>query len=131
MLKPVEMSKIIMAGPDTEMDKTIKALHKMRILHIVDHKKNEVDIGMSLERANKLSEILIKTRSIIFYLNIRQEINQSRLNELRKQNISLNKLEKEIAKIETETKTSLEELRNTENNIKDKKELINKLELLN
>jgi len=39
MLKPLEMSKIIVIGPDTEMEKTVKALHKMKIMHVVDHKK--------------------------------------------------------------------------------------------
>ena len=130
MLKPLEMSKIIVAGPDTEMEKTIKALHKMRIMHIVDHKKNDVDIGMPLEKANKFAEILVKIRSLISYLEINQEPNKSKLNELRKQKISLSKLEKDMARIETETKANLEELKNTENNIKNKQELANKLELL-
>ena len=83
------MSKIIVIGPDTEMEKTVKALHKMKIMHVVDHKKNELDIGTPLERANKLSEILIKTKSIISHLEVKQELNQDKLKELRKKKIAL------------------------------------------
>ncbi len=130
MLKPLEMSKIIIVGPDTEMEKTIRILHKMRIMHIVDHKKNEIDIGEPFERANKISEILVKTRSIASQLEVKQDLNLKKLKELRKYKLNINKLEKETRSIESEVNMNLEELRSVENNLKNKKELIKKLELL-
>jgi len=130
MLKPLEMSKIVIVGPDSLIEKTIKALHKMRVLHIVDHKKNELDIGTPLERANKLSEILVKTRSMISQLEIKEKVNLKKLKELRRRKLNLDKIEKEINRIEVEINNKLEGVRNIENNLKDKKELAEKLELL-
>lgn len=130
MLKPLEMSKIIVIGPDTEMEKTIKALHKMKIMHIVDHKKDEIDIGTPLENADRLSEILVKIKSIISHLEIKQELNQDKLKELKKKKIALIKLERETPKIELEITDKLKELKDIENNIKNKKGLIRRLELL-
>lgn len=130
MLKPLGMSKIVIVGPDTELEKTIKCLHKMKIVHIVDHKKNEVDIGEPLEIANKMSEILVKTRSIISQLKIKEELNTKKLEELRKHKLAVAKHEKETRRIEEEINNTLEKLKTIENNIKNKKELIKKLELL-
>ena len=130
MLKPLEMSKIILAGPDSEMEQTIKALHKMKILHISDHKKDDVDIGAPMEDAEKLSEILVKVRSIISGLGIKHELNHKKLDEMRKQKQSLSKFEKEILAVESELKGKITKINDIENEIKAKKELIRKLGLL-
>lgn len=126
MLKPLEMSKIVIIGPDTAMEKAIAVLHNMNVLHILDHKKEELDIGTPFENANKLSELLVKTKSITSQLGIEEEdiINL----KVKKQN--LNKIEKEMIKIEKEVNKVIEELKDTVNVIKEKQELVNKLELI-
>ncbi len=124
------MSKIVIVGPDTEMEKTIKALHKMNIMHIVDHKKDDLDIGQPLENAEKLSEILVKTRSLVSQLDIKESPDPEKLKELRKRKLGIFKLEKETTTIDTEISNILEELRTTNTDIKNKEDLIKKLELL-
>ena len=52
----------------------INELHNLKILHIVEHSKNEnADIGKPLESASKLSEILVKIRALIATLSIKKE----------------------------------------------------------
>ena len=48
MLNQEEMSKITIAGPDSHIKGVISKLHELRVIHIVDHKKNEFDIGAPL-----------------------------------------------------------------------------------
>jgi len=74
MLKPYEMDSVLIAGPNSVQEKVIKELHKLKILHIVDHSKNEMaDIGKPLENSNKLSELIVKVRALITALNISKE----------------------------------------------------------
>ena len=71
MLKPYEMSSVILTGPKSLQEEVIKELHNLKVLHIVDHSKNEIaDIGVPLESAGKLSEILVRVRAIIDALGI-------------------------------------------------------------
>src|SRR3989338_676469 len=69
MLNPEEMSKITIAGPDSHINGVISKLHELKVMHIVDHKKNEFDIGAPLENANRISDLIVRIKSIISYLN--------------------------------------------------------------
>ncbi len=70
-MKPASMIKVSVTGPKTALPLIIDELHKLKLLHIVDHnKENDLDIGTALPIASQLSEILIKIRSICSYLNI-------------------------------------------------------------
>ncbi len=80
MLRPYEMSSVIMTGPNKFQEDVIKELHKLRILHIVEHSKTDLaDIGNPLENANKLSETIVKVRSLITALNIKKGENKFEL----------------------------------------------------
>ena len=73
MFKPESMVKLTITGSKTYMEKVIAGLHKLKILHIIDHiKSNECDIGSPLEKGSKLSEILVKIRAISSYLKIKK-----------------------------------------------------------
>ena len=74
MLRPYEMNSVLITGPKKLQEKVIKELHKLKILHIVEHSKNELaDIGSPLETANKLSEIIVKVRALMTALNVKKE----------------------------------------------------------
>ena len=74
MLKPYEMSKIMVAGPKKVQENVISELHKLKILHIVEHSKNELaDIGQPMESAGRLSEMMVKVRSLMSALNIARD----------------------------------------------------------
>src|SRR3989338_1742753 len=74
MLRPNQMSGVLIAGPKNVQEDIIKELHDLKVLHIVDYSKNEhADIGTPLESASKLSESLVKVRSLISSLNVKKE----------------------------------------------------------
>ena len=66
------MSSVIITGPNNIQETVIKELHNLKILHIVEHSKNELaDIGKPLYNAGRLSETLVKIRALIAALNIK------------------------------------------------------------
>lgn len=71
MLKPCEMSKLLIAGPKNHMGAVISELHKLKVLHIVEHVKEEdVDIGKPMENAEALSELIVRIRAISSQLRV-------------------------------------------------------------
>ena len=75
MMKPYEMSSVIITGPKSLQEEIIKELHSLKVLHIVEHSKSEIaDIGIPLESAGKLSEILVRVRAIIDALGISRKM---------------------------------------------------------
>src|SRR3989344_1389354 len=74
MLKPYDMSSIIITGPKAIQEAIIRELHELKVLHIVEHSKNELaDIGKPLGSAANLSEALVKVRALIAALGIKKE----------------------------------------------------------
>ena len=74
MLNPHSMSSVIITGPNNMQETAIKELHEMKILHIVEHSKNELaDIGKPLENAARLSEILVRIRALMSAFGISRE----------------------------------------------------------
>ena len=118
MLRPYQMSSVIITGPNNLQETVVKELHDMKILHIVEHSKSELaDIGKPFENANKLSEILVKVRALISTLNIKQEENKF---EIRR---GLVEIESTTKKLNEEMGTSIEELKKIE-------EIISKIDAL-
>jgi hypothetical protein len=73
MLRPHEMDSAIITGPINLQEKIIQELHKLKILHIVDHSKSDLaDIGSPLESASRLSEMIVKVRALITSLSIKR-----------------------------------------------------------
>ncbi len=74
MLRPYEMSNLIITGPNNLLETVVKELHEMEILHIVDHSKSDLaDIGKPMASSGMLSEVLVKVRSLTSNLNIKKE----------------------------------------------------------
>ena len=109
MLRPYEMSSVIITGLKNLQETIIRELHNLKILHLIEHSKNELaDIGRPLESANRLSEILVKIRALIAALNIKkQEIKF----ELKK---SFLEIESTTKKLTEELNINLEELKKKE-----------------
>ncbi len=73
MPRPYEMSRVILTGPNGVQESIIKELHDLEVLHIIEHSKNELaDIGQPLGSSNKLSEIIVRIRSVINSLGIKK-----------------------------------------------------------
>ena len=125
MLRPYDMSSVIITGPKNVQENLIKELHSLRVLHIVEHSKSEfADIGTPLKEASKLSEVLVKVRALISALNIKKESNKF---ELKK---GLLDIEQSTKKISDELNNCLEELKKIESQISTNEPLKQELEIL-
>ncbi|MBI2557760.1 V-type ATP synthase subunit I [Candidatus Woesearchaeota archaeon] len=112
MLTPHKMDSVVITGPNSVMEHVIKALHNMKVLHIVEHSDKELaDIGSPLKSANKLSEILVNVRALIAALGIKKEDKTF-------------KLKKGLLEIESTTKKLSEEVRMSQEELKKTEELI-------
>ena len=74
MLKPYEMTSIIITGPNALQEIVIKEIHGMKVLHIISHSKNELaDIGNPMDDAGMISELFVKARALISELGIKKK----------------------------------------------------------
>ncbi|HEY7588528.1 MAG TPA: V-type ATP synthase subunit I [Thermoplasmata archaeon] len=74
MLRPVPMTRALIVGPRDDLERTVDALYRLRLLHIVDHRAGEHDleIGTPLRQAAQASEVLVKLRSIVNVLQVQE-----------------------------------------------------------
>ncbi|NOQ55199.1 MAG: hypothetical protein GQ477_00150 [Nanohaloarchaea archaeon] len=74
MLKPKKMCKVTIAGPKSMRDQVVSFLYGREILHIDEYTRpadeKVLDIGIPTEKASRLSEDLVKLRSIKKHLNV-------------------------------------------------------------
>lgn len=93
------MSKLLIAAPKNYNKQIIGELHKLKVLHIVEHvKESDVDIGEPLQNANALSETLVRIRSISSYLNVDKKTKDAgKLFELNKDYCDLEDMSKNLA----------------------------------
>ena len=84
MFHAERMKKLSIIGPGTKLDVLIKTLHRLRVLHVVDHQKSdELDIGRPLERAASCAETLLLLRSINSCYNLGGKVNHANNNRLK------------------------------------------------
>lgn len=125
MLRPYDMDRVIITGPKDLQEKIIKSLHEMGILHIVEHSKNELaDIGQPLESSNRLSEIIVKVRSLITTLNIKKRGHRFKLKR------GFLEISQTTKKLNEELNSHLEKLRRVDEQTSKNKTLIQELEIL-
>ena len=125
MLKPYQMSSVIITGPKNIQDAIIKELHDLQVLHIVDHSKNDLaDIGMPLESANRLSELLVKARALIFALGVKKEGKEIKLKR------GISDIESALKKLSAEVNSNLYELKKTEGLLSKNESVKQELEVL-
>ena len=75
MLRPVKMSRVVVAGSKDVMPPVVEKLHELRLLHIVNYNGSlpEFEIGKPIGKAKEYSEDLIKLRSMARYLDIKSK----------------------------------------------------------
>lgn len=75
MFRPVPMTRVLIVGSRDELPATVDALHRLKILHIVDHEAGAHDLGIGapLPQASQLSEHLLKLRSIATVLRVEED----------------------------------------------------------
>jgi V/A-type H+/Na+-transporting ATPase subunit I len=123
MLRTKRMTKVRITGPQTSLQTVIRLLHKLKLVHLLDHlKTEELDIGKPLSEGERVSALLLKVRSLITPLEIssgtKEEIDtHASLDTLEKQFADVlaqyEKLQKSISSLQctiTEKKNTLKEL---------------------
>lgn len=75
MLRPVKMSRVVVAGSKDVVAPVIEKLHELRLLHIVNYNGSqpEFELGKPIGKAKEYSEDLIKLRSMSRYLDIKSK----------------------------------------------------------
>jgi V/A-type H+-transporting ATPase subunit I len=76
MLRPVEMSRVVVAGSKDVMAPVIDRLHELRLLHLVNYSGGEesFEMGKPIGKAKEYSEDLIKLRSLARYIDIKNKM---------------------------------------------------------
>jgi len=75
MLRPVKMSRVVVAGSKDVIAPVVEKLHELRLLHIVNYNGSQpsFEIGKPIGKAKEYSEDLIKLRSVSRYLEIKNK----------------------------------------------------------
>ncbi len=112
------MRKLTVIGPQTVIDKAVQELHRLKAVHISDHRKDEnLDIGSPFGRASRLSALLITLRAVSTALGVSgtkklsngfRAVGVKNLSELEK---AAKKLNKEVSSIASERKGAEDELK--------------------
>lgn len=106
MPRPYEMSRVIVTGPNSVQEAIIKELHELEVLHIIEHSKNELaDIGQPFGNSSKLSEIIVRIRSVINSLGVKHG------DEIPQTKSGLFEIDRTSKKIAEEVNKNNEELR--------------------
>ncbi len=74
MLRPEEMTRVVVVGSIDSLDATIGRLYELGVLHLIDFTKQdeEFKLGQPLEAASGASQKLLKLRSMIRALEIEE-----------------------------------------------------------
>lgn len=93
MLKPIEMSRVIIISTKDNIEKTTEILHQLNVLHIVDFTEEDelFKIDKPLQKSKSLSEYLLKLRAMEKMLGIKEEDIKERT--------SIQKIEDEIQQV--------------------------------
>ncbi|MBK7385822.1 MAG: V-type ATP synthase subunit I [Methanothrix sp.] len=75
MLRPVSMSRVVVAGSKDVISPVVEKLHELRLLHIVNYNGDqpEFELGKPIGKAREYSENLIKLRSVTRYLDMKNK----------------------------------------------------------
>ncbi len=123
MLRPVKMSRVVVAGSKDVMAPVVEKLHELRLLHIVNYNGNmpEFELGKPIGKAKEHSEDLIKLRSMARYLDIKSKAPEvtypesqvvSQMDDLLNNvGAEVNKTSERIIEIETEIKSKQDQIK--------------------
>lgn len=123
------MTSVIITGPNNLQETVIRELHSMRVIHIVEHSKNELaDIGKPLESASRLSEILVKVRALSAELIMKKKEKKETTEFEHKK--GLLEIEQAVKRLSEDLNANKEELKKTEELIAKNQSIRQELELL-
>ena len=110
------MTKITVSSSKRYLAKLINELYDLNAVHVINHSKAELDIGTPLENASRLSEMLVKVRSLISSFSIERSSGNRELGSLGVKNFR--QLSKSVKQIQEETIEKIEKIKKNESQIK-------------
>ena len=132
MIKPQEMTKVIIAVQKDSAQEVIKCMHKLKTVHIKEHKSNEyADIGNPLPKASQISGVLVKIRALssLFSKTLKSKED---LSTKIKTNIGLDakKINEKVDALQLEINTKQEKIKSIESRIEKNTQMITGLNSL-
>ena len=75
MLRPVKMSRVVVAGSKNVISPVVEKLHELRLLHIVNYNGSQpqFEMGKPIGKAKEYSGVSIKLRSVTRYLDLKNK----------------------------------------------------------
>jgi V/A-type H+-transporting ATPase subunit I len=130
MLLPESMSRVVIAGTKTNIDRATEVLYDVEAIHLIDHTV-EADEGYSIgsprEYSSKASERLLKVRSLIKELGITKKTPHSVISEEETKSLLDSG---EVESVEKTVVTAIDKRNDLKQKIDETNSLKNELELL-
>jgi len=90
-----KMVKVNIVGPKKRLESVVSSLHRLKVLHITEHKKSdELDIGSPSKKAEKISRMLVEVSALVASLRLEASCRPEALGD----GASIRKKLKEITK---------------------------------
>ncbi len=128
MLRPVKMSRVVVAGSKDVISPVVEKLHELRLLHIVNYNGSqpEFELGKPIGKAKEYSENLIKLRSIARYLEIKSKAPEKTYPESQ----VLSEMDNILNNVGSDVTATFERITTIEAEVKSKQDQINSLKPL-
>lgn len=115
---PESMVRLTIVGPKSLLEKVIRELYSLKVMHIIDHTKGELDIGVPLQRADELSGLLVTTRALMDKLGVQGNgsngFNASGIKSINDLASTIKKASEEVRGWEAEISSAKDDLRELE-----------------
>jgi len=128
MLRPVKMSRVVVAGSKDVIAPVVDKLHELRLLHIVNYNGSQpnFEMGKPIGKAKEYSEDLIKLRSISRYLDIKSKAPEKKYPESQ----VLSEMDNLLNNVGADTNATFERITAIDAEIKSKQDQIRTLKPL-
>ncbi|HOK57633.1 MAG TPA: V-type ATP synthase subunit I [Methanothrix sp.] len=125
MLRPVEMSRVVVAGSKNVMESVVEKLHELNLMHIVNYTggADYFEQGKTMGKGKEFSENLIKLRSIERYLDIKPKAPDVRFAESQ----IVSQMDDLLGRLAEEVTSTYERITAIEAEVKSKQDQINAL----
>jgi V/A-type H+/Na+-transporting ATPase subunit I len=126
MLRTKRMTKVRITGPRTSLQSIIRLLHRLKLVHLLDHLKTEkLDIGSPLADGERVSALLVKVRSFLSSIGDVEVASENITDD-----VSLDQLEDRFDHAVDAHNTVHERLTELHETIVEKEAIVKELELL-
>lgn len=125
MLRPVEMSRVVVAGSKNVMESVVEKLHELNLMHIVNYTSGAdyFEQGKTMGKGKEFSENLIKLRSIERYLDIKPKAPDVRFAESQ----IVSQMDDLLGRLANDVTSTYERITAIEAEVKSKQDQINAL----